>query len=142
MQAEPTQLTHVARVRPSRATRAGSLTRRIALFVCALHGEDAPRLLEGFADATRREAERFARRLAETDSATRQARLACEFGLRADAGDRIKQLVLEASPALRQVIAAQLPAQWRALFPHLPGVVGSEALRQLATRLIREATRL
>lgn len=116
---------------------------RVALFVCAMHKERASELLEGFADTPRSKALEFAAQVKAWDSSTRQARLTREFGARIDAAERIKQLIVEASPELRVAIAQELPPAQRAAYPHLKvtDAQPSPAMRSLAARLVRAATR-
>lgn len=117
---------------------------RVALFVCALHREQAAELLAGFAEAPRRCAESFAKMVSNWDSSTRQARLTREFGAHTDALDRLQQLIVESPPALRCAIAEQLPEAWRSRFPHLapsPGMPSTPLMAQLAARLVRETVR-
>ena len=77
------------------------------------------------------------------DSARRQARLAHEFGVRHDAGERLQQLVVRTSGDLRAAIVASLPPAVRSQFPQFKG--GSEtfstAVRAVAARLVKEASR-
>lgn len=116
---------------------------RVALFVCAMHKDHADELLAGFADKQRARAEEFAKQVRRWDSSTRQARLSREFGTRLDAAERLKQLIVEASPELRAAIAAQLPPAQRAAYPHLcdAQATPSPAMVALAARLVRYATR-
>ena len=131
-------------VRREDGPRELSFVERTTLFVCALHRERALDLVEGFADASRSTARGFARQVMDWDSSTRQARITRELGSRPDAAERLRALIVEASPLLRQAIAAILPPAQRALFPHLDEAAVAPlapVLKALAERLVREAVR-
>lgn len=125
------------------AHRVMGFPERVALFVGAIHRARAEELLEGFVDEPRTRANAFIREMHQWDSATRQARLAHEFGVRHEAGERIQQLVVQASGELRAAIVASLPPAVRSQFPQFAG--GAEtfpvAVRSLAARLVKEASR-
>lgn len=126
----------------SREPRALTTLDRVTLFVCALHKAEIDDLFESFAPGPRKFAVAFAEQLRKLDSSTRQARLTREFGARHDALARLRQLVVDAPAGLRAAIVEQLPAAQRALFPHLaPATATPPAVRALAARLVREATR-
>ena len=116
---------------------------RVALFVAALHRPRADELLSGFSKAPQERANAFAEDMRQWDSARRQARLAHEFGVRHDAGERLQQLVVRTSGDLRAAIVASLPPAVRSQFPQFKG--GSEtfptAVRAVAARLVKEASR-
>lgn len=116
---------------------------RVALFVSAVHRAQAEALLSGLAEPARERALAFAEDMKTWDSGRRQARLAHEFGVRADAGERIQALVVRTSGDLRAAIVASLPPAVRSQFPQFQG--GAEAfpvaVRALAARLVREASR-
>ncbi len=115
---------------------------RVALFVFALHREECAALLAHFAEGPRRAATSLVDELARADSPTRQARLTREFGARADGPRRLRELIVEASPAMRLALVEQLPEAQRALFPHLAPVAPvAPAMRAIAARLVREALR-
>lgn len=132
-------------VRREDGPRELTFVERTTLFVCALHRERALDLIEGFAERPRGTARSFARQVMDWDSSTRQARITRELGSRPDAAERLRALIVEATPLLRQAIAAILPPAQRALFPHLDdkaaGGALAPAVRALAERLVREAVR-
>ncbi|WP_223636515.1 hypothetical protein [Corallococcus sp. EGB] len=118
---------------------------RIALVVCVLAKERAAELLGGLVDAEAGRALRHLERLAAMPSAQRQAKVAVEFGERADAANRLA-LFLEAAPeALRQEALRGLPPYHRSRFPQweeaAPRTDAAPALTALAERRIREALR-
>lgn len=119
------------------------LPERVGLFVGAIHRERADELLAGFAPPLQARALVFVQDMKQWDSARRQARLAHEFGVRQDAGERIQALVVRTSGDLRAAIVASLPPVVRAQFPQFKG--GAEtfpiAVRALAARLVKEASR-
>ncbi|NVJ00925.1 hypothetical protein HV824_22795, partial [Myxococcus sp. AM009] len=84
-------------------------------------------------------------RLSALPSAQRQAKVAVEFGERADAAARLRRLMSDAPPMLRREIFRRLPPYHRTLFPDASlAQQASEAppaQGALAERLIREATR-
>ncbi len=106
-----------------------SAVERLVLFVFGLHKTQAPTLLEGVCDSKRPAALRLLAELGATDSATRQARLAREFGDRPDASERMAMLLAEAPPALRLELRS----------PRAQGP--GSATRLWAERLALEATR-
>ena len=118
---------------------------RFALVALVFGRERAAELLEGLGE---REAERAKEHLAgfsALTSAQRQAKVAAEFGMRADPVDQLRELMTEAPEALKREIFRKLPPYYRSLFPRrsVEPPVGPEspALSTLAERLIREATR-
>lgn len=116
---------------------------RVGLFVGAIHRARAEELLAGLSKQPHERASAFVHEMKQWDSATRQARLAHEFGVRHDAGERIQQLVVQAQGELRAAIVASLPPAVRSQFPQFAG--GAEtfpaAVRALAARLVKEASR-
>ena len=126
-----------------RALRVMGFPERVALFVAAIHRPRAEELLGGFSAAPQERASAFAEDMKQWDSARRQARLAHEFGVRQDAGERIQQLVVRTSGELRGAIVASLPPAVRSQIPQFAG--GAEtfpvAVRALAARLVKEASR-
>lgn len=116
---------------------------RLALYVHAMHREQAPTLLDALADQPRARALAYVEDLKAIDSAQRQARLTSEFGTRPDALDRVGKLLVDASPPLRRAIVSFLPPALRARFPHLDGPAEPcpPAMEALAARLAREAIR-
>ncbi|RYZ38007.1 MAG: hypothetical protein EOO71_25770 [Myxococcaceae bacterium] len=118
---------------------------RIALVVCVLSRERASVLLDGLVDAEAGRALRHLERFAAMPSAQRQAKVAVEFGERADAASRLTALLETAPEALRREVFRRLPPYHRSRFPQLDGeapTVGSaQVLVALAERRIREATR-
>lgn len=125
------------------AHRVMGFPERVALFVGAIHRPRAEELLAGFAEEPRERSSAFLCEMRQWDSATRQARLAHEFGVRHEAGERLQQLVVQASGELRAAIVASLPPAVRSQFPQFAG--GAEtfpvAVRALAARLVKEASR-
>lgn len=113
---------------------------RVALYGCASQKSELPARLDRLAGAER--AQEFAEQVLKWDSPTRQARLSREFGSRGGALEGLRALIVEAPPGLRVAIAEQLPPTWRAHFAHLKARSPiAPALANLASRLIREATR-
>ena len=114
---------------------------RVALFICGMKTDTAS-LLEQFAREPRRAAEAFAAEMTAAESATRQGRLIRELGIRADACQRLRELLIEAPVGLRHAICQAIPPR---LAPHFPCVAHDEntapAMRQLALRLVLEAIR-
>jgi len=135
--------TRVERRKNHKAITVMGFPERVALFVAAIHRPRAEDLLSGFASALQVRANGFAQEMKQWDSARRQARLAHEFGVRHDAGERLQQLVVRTSGDLRAAIVASLPPAARAQFPAFVG--GAEtfsvAIRALAARLVKEASR-
>src|SRR5690242_8175427 len=102
--------TRVERRQPQhQALTVMGLPERVALFVAAIHRSRADELLSGFSAAPQKRASAFAEEMKQWDSARRQARLAHEFGVRHDAGERIQQLVVGTDGELRAAIVASLP---------------------------------
>jgi hypothetical protein len=126
-----------SRPRPRRATIQAE---RLALFLCALHREEAAELLEGLAPASRRRAQAFAAEVLGWDSSRRQALLLLELGPRDQPEERVQALLEEAPAALRDAVGEALPGELRR---HRPGATDgrppSPGLRRLAARLVREA---
>lgn len=135
--------TRIERRKGPEALRVMGFAERVALFVGAIHRQRADELLSGLAPGHRERAVAFAQDMTQWDSARRQARLAHEFGVRHDAGERIRQLVVRTSGDLRAAIVASLPPAVRSRFPQFKG--GAEtfplAVRALAARLVKEASR-
>ena len=135
--------TRVERRRNQPAAQVVGFPERVALFVAAIHRPRADELLSGFASAPQARANAFAQEMTQWDSARRQARLAHEFGVRHDAGERIQQLVVRTAGDLRAAIVASLPPAVRAQFPQF--AAGAQtfpvAVRALAARLVKEASR-
>jgi hypothetical protein len=118
---------------------------RFALVTWVLGRERAAELLDGLGAHEAARAKEHLRRIAALPSAQRQAKVAVEFGERADAGARLKALMAEAPEPLRREVFRRLPPYHRTLFPgrqvEPPGPEVPSALGALADRLIREATR-
>lgn len=126
----------------------------LALACGVLARERAALLLEGLAEPWRGEASRALEDFQAAGAATRQARLAAEFGLRPDAELRLRRLLSRVGPHLQAAVLAQLPPYLRSLLPTgapapepavEPAVDASSATRPLRTRLVerlvKEATR-
>jgi len=141
------QSTRLARgsPRPGRALAPGRVLtapERLALFLAALHPDSTLDLLEGLAPCVRDRARAFATEAAGLSSGARQAVLTRAFGRRAEGTDRLKALLVEASPALRRAIAAVMPTPHHGLVAHLqPATDAPPAMMALAARLVREALR-
>lgn len=120
--------------------RALAFEERVTLFLTARHKGALDELLAGFAAAPASRARAFATLAAAWDSPRRQARLAHEFGGRADAQERLKALVTAAQPPLRGALVERLPERLRVSFP-LESAPSSPAAKALAARLVREAAR-
>ncbi|GEN06562.1 hypothetical protein SAMN05443572_102327 [Myxococcus fulvus] len=118
---------------------------RYALVAWVLGRGRAGELLEGLGTGAMRRAKVHLRNLSAMPSAQRQAKVAMEFGERADAAARLKALMEEVPEALRKEVFRRLPPYHRTLFPgRVVEPVDPEApplLTSLAERLIREATR-
>ncbi|QSQ23992.1 hypothetical protein JY651_03160 [Pyxidicoccus parkwayensis] len=118
---------------------------RYALVAWVLGRERAGELLSGLGAREAERAKEHLLRIAGLPSAQRQAKVAVEFGERADAAARLKALMEEASEPLRREIFRRLPLYHRTLFPGRQVESGDagppSALGVLAERLIREATR-
>lgn len=116
---------------------------RLSLFVTALHKQQTDELFVCLAAPLEKRAFAFAADMKQWDSARRQARLAHEFGVRPDATERLKQLVLSVDGLLRAAVVASLPTALRREFPQFQGGAESfpEAVRAVAARLVREASR-
>jgi hypothetical protein len=135
--------TRVERRKNHRALEVMGLPERVALFVAAIHKDRAAELLAGFSKPSQERASAFAQDMKQWDSARRQARLAHEFGVRPDAGERLQQLVVKTRGELRAAIVASLPPVVRAQFPQFAEGAGGfpVAVRALAARLVKEASR-
>ena len=119
---------------PARLT---SFAEQTTLFIVALKKREADELLAGFAPTHASLVERCASDVGKLDSATRQARLAHEFGPSSAFTAALHALLTGSPPVLRAAIHAHLP-------PHLrpagaPAASFSPALSALAARLVREA---
>ncbi|MBZ4419531.1 hypothetical protein K8638_23925 [Myxococcus sp. RHST-1-4] len=118
---------------------------RFALVAWVLGRARAAELLGGLREREAERAKEHLLHIAALPSAQRQAKVAVEFGERADAAARLKALMNEVSEPLRQEIFRRLPPYHRTLFPGRqvePADSGAPpALGALAERLIREATR-
>lgn len=116
---------------------------KVALFVTAMHKDKAVDLLDGLAPRERERAQTFSSEVRSWDSARRHARLAWEFGVRADAEDKLEVVVGGVSGALREAVVALLPPAMQRRFPRRMG--GAESAPDLvwgvAARLIREVSR-
>ena len=117
--------TRVERRKHHQALKVMGFPERVALFVAAIHRPRAEELLSGFSKSPQERASAFAEDMKQWDSARRQARLAHEFGVRHDAGERLQQLVVRTTGELRAAIVASLPP----------------AVRAVAARLVKEASR-
>src|ERR1700712_2029956 len=118
-----------------------SFIERVTLFIASMHKSRADELLEGFVEPKRYTAQQFYRHVGRWSSATRQARLAREFGVQPQAIERLQALISNSPPRLRAAISETLPEQWRSAFPRLrsvPAVAPSLALRSRARRLVHE----
>ena len=113
------------------------------MFVAAIHKDRADELLAGFSRPSQERASAFAQDMKQWDSARRQARLAHEFGVRPDAAERLEQLVVKTSGALRAAILASLPPAVRAQFPQFGEAASGfpAVVHALAARLVKEASR-
>jgi hypothetical protein len=134
--------------RPRSAPQGGcGRSERLALFACALCRDTALDMLEGLCEPYRTRARRYAQQVTAWDSPSRQAKVAVEFGLREDAGRRLRAVMQEAAPALRLEMYRLLPPYLKTLFPELvapsaaPSTVVAPGMAALAQRLVREATR-
>lgn len=118
---------------------------RFALVTWVLGRERAAELLDGLGEHEAARAKEHLLRISALPSAQRQAKVAVEFGERADAGARLKALMAEAPEPLRQEVFRRLPPYHRTLFPgrqvEPPSPEVPPGLSALAERLIREATR-
>jgi len=98
--------------------------------------------LDGFGELIREDAQRMLVTAKAWSSATRQARVALEFGARSDQLDRVGALLREASPALRRALWEELSPALQARFRPSSAVERpSPAMKSLAARLVHETTR-
>lgn len=123
------------------------LEERVTLFAHSLSKEKVGALLDGFSSASRDRAQAYLTSLAALPSSERQGRLGAEFGIRHDSSRRLREVWAEAGPALRRELFKLLPPFHRTIFPDYafdeaaaPADL-APALKALAERLIREATR-
>ncbi|CAM4522856.1 Flagellar motor switch protein FliG C-terminal domain-containing protein [Myxococcus xanthus] len=118
---------------------------RLALVAWVLGRERAGTLLGELGEESAVRAREHLQRLSALPSAQRQAKVAVEFGERADAAARLRRLMSDAPPMLRREIFRRLPPYHRTLFPDASlapqATEVPPALGALAERLIREATR-
>ncbi|QSQ13643.1 hypothetical protein [Myxococcus landrumensis] len=118
---------------------------RCALVTWILARERAEELLEGLGTVAMKRAKAHLRHIVMLPSPRRQAKVATEFGERADAGARLKDLMAEVPEALRKEIFRNLPPYHRSLFPgrrvEPSDPLAPPLLSALAARLVREATR-
>lgn len=124
--------------------RPATFIERMTLFVSTMHKETAPHLFEGLSEAQLMRAKKQAQSLSNLDSATRQAHLAYEFGIRGDAVERLQTLLSNCAPPLRSTIVQLMPTRWRTHFPKVRVDETSNppaARRLMAQRLIHEAVR-
>jgi len=137
----PTRLGHgspliKAKIALKDPQRTSGFVERTTLFLVALKKAQAHELLDGLASAPRERARVYAQQLVDLDSATRQARVAREFGPSASLPTRIHELVIRSPPRLRNALYAHLPPSVRPTgFVPAPA---SPALQALASRLVRE----
>ena len=89
---------------------------RLALFCCAIAKDRAPALLGGLAERGRLRAEAYADSVRELSSPSRKARIALDFRDSVDAGTRLRKLLRESGPVLRDELCRQMPEAW----PDLP----------------------
>ncbi|MFT3706672.1 MAG: hypothetical protein QM817_03300 [Archangium sp.] len=134
--------TRIDRKKPE-GPRVVGFPERLALFITALHKQQTDELFVGLAPQLEKRAFAFAADMKQWDSARRQARLAHEFGVRPDAVERLHRLVLSVDGVLRAAVVASLPPAVRKEFPQFSegGESFPEAVRALASRLVREASR-
>jgi hypothetical protein len=121
---------------------------RLALFTYAVAREQAAALLELLAAPHRGRAGEYLRQLPALDSASRQGRLAREFGERVDAPERLRAVLSELSPQLRARAYAKLPPYLRDLCPTHGDTARTPvqeddppAMGAYCDRLLREAIR-
>ena len=125
-----------------------SFAERVGFFISTLHSARLEALLEGFVDSKRYTATQFCQRLASFDSATRQARVAIEFGVTPASAERLRQLVARSPPSLSAVLtdsanACEAVAFGSSAVRRQPEVGPNEppALRAQARRLVHETVR-
>ena len=124
--------------------RPSTFIERVTLFVSTMHKDTAPQLFESLSETQLIRAKKHAKTIANLDSATRQAQLACEFGVRGDAVERLQALLSHCAPPLRSAIVQLMPAKWRTHFPKVrfdDTTCPPAELRAMALRLIDEAVR-
>ena len=116
---------------------------RVTLFLTSLDKATSEQWLFGFVEPKRYNAFQFKKHVAHWASATRQARLALEFGLQPDAAVRLQEVYSNASPRLRAAITEVMPIEYRSTLQPLDEVPPrpSPALRARAKRLVHEALR-
>ena len=124
------------------------LVERLALLTCAMAREQAPALLEMLAAPHRGRAAEYLRQVAALDSASRQGRLAREFGERTDAPERLRKALAELSPRQRTIAYPRLPPYLRTLMSQEGATAANRsaeedapALRAFTDRLVKEAVR-
>lgn len=135
---QPLRKSELKTQRLPKAQLAGTL----ALFATALRRETAESLMDGLAPEGCELARRELEKLERLSSTERQARVAGQFGTRADAGRRLRQLMALAGPELQNELYALLPPYHRSLFPTFQPLSGQSSrapVRAFAERLIREA---
>jgi hypothetical protein len=122
---------------------------RLALFTYAMAREQAAGLVELLAAPHRGRAAEYLRQLPALDSASRQGRLAREFGERVDAPERLRVLLAEMAPPQRARAYAKLPPYLQNLCPPhgdtakapLGGEDETPAMSAFCDRLLKEAVR-
>lgn len=136
------------RLKPEVPSRPGNLRfeERLALFVHSLDRSNAAALLQGLHDRHSGRALAYLQRLESMPSVERQGHLAAQFGVRADAPERVRELWADASVLLRADLYRALPPFLRTLFPGFKAAApcdGPEGAsrRAFAERLVREVTR-
>jgi hypothetical protein len=131
--------TRVVRVPDSQATE---LAQRVALFAVVMGLRAPEKVLAGFGELVREDAQRMLMVVTTWSSATRQARVSLEFGKRSDQVERMQELLTESSPMMRRALWAQMPGPLQLRFPHLASASKpSPAMESLAARMVCEVTR-
>ncbi len=131
--------TRVVRLPDSQATE---LAHRVALFAVVMGLRSPEKVLSGFGELIREDAQRMLMVVTTWSSATRQARVSLEFGTRSDQVERMQELLVEASPTMRRALWAQMPASLQLRFPHLASTSKpAPAMESLAARMVCEVTR-
>lgn len=131
-------------VRTGSSVAVAQFARELAIFTAAM-SKQPQALLATLTEDAAPLAQQVATALVSGSSAERQAKLASTFGLRADARERLRAVVCEAGPTLRNEILRVVPVWMRSWLEDLASfreeLPAAPLVTALAERLVREATR-